>query len=189
MIICISGDYRSGKSGFGKVIAKKLNLKYFSMRTLKEQENSNYNTDFVNWSKQIDSDENLIIDKCILEFAKKGDCVLDFRYAALLCKRYKIKYIGIWISADIDTRVYGNSYCWKKPKAEVKNIIYTREKQEKDTCKKIYNADYASEEYYKYFIDLSEYWYPIEEVSERGFQFQSLIEEMSIKIMEEALYV
>ncbi len=54
MIICISGNYRSGKSGVGVEISKKLGIKYYSMRVLANEEKTKYNTDFVDWSEKIE---------------------------------------------------------------------------------------------------------------------------------------
>ena len=48
MVICISGNYRSGKSGVGKCVAEKLSIPYYSMRKLKKQMHEKYNTDYVN---------------------------------------------------------------------------------------------------------------------------------------------
>lgn len=189
MVLCISGNYRSGKSGFGVELAKELGIKYYSMRTLKDKKITKYNTDFVDWSQEIDLSDNLKIDDIIVEIAKQGDCILDFRYSALLCKKNNIEYIGFWVFSNMESRIYGNAYCWNKSLEETKKILLQREENEKKVCIDNYNYDYSSREYYKYFIELSEYWYPIEKVSKKGFLFEKLIKNVSEKIKRECIYV
>ena len=182
MVICISGNYRSGKSGFGTEISKKLKIPHYSMRSYKEKKRTDYNTDFVNWSKQITFDDNFEIDNYIVELAKGNNCLLDFRYSAVLCKKNKLDYIGIWVFSDLESRIYGNSYCWNKPYDETEKIIIERENEEKRICNLLHNTDYALPEYYKYFIDLSKYWYPIEDVVFHGFKFKKLVTEIARQI-------
>lgn len=178
MVICISGDYRSGKSGVGKCVAKKLKIPYYSMRKLKKQLNERYNTDYVDWNEILVDVDNKIIDEYIVKKAIEEDCILDFRFAALLCKEMHIPYIGVWIASSLDSRIYGNSYCWGKSKEEVHEIIVQREAQELLTCMQLYNNDYRKKEFYHYFIDLSKYWYPINEVVERGFLHDKEIDKL-----------
>jgi len=188
MVICVSGNYRSGKSGLSSEISKKLGLSHYSMRSLKEKQKTEYNTDFVDWSGQIEFDENIIIDNNIVEIAKKGNCLLDFRYSAILCKKHDINYIGIWVISDLESRIYGNSYCWNKSYDETNEIILSRESKEKETCAILHNTDYSLSKYYKYFIDLSKYWYPIEQAVLRGFLFENLVDEIADKIRLEECY-
>ena len=148
MIICVSGNYRSGKSGFSTAISKILGLKHHSMRSITANQKTKYNTDFVDWSKQKLIERNKEIDEQIIEYAKIGNCLLDFRYSALLCYRNRINYIGVWVSSDLKTRVYGNSYCWGKSYEETQKIILTREEQEKKNCLLLHNTDYSLPEYY-----------------------------------------
>ena len=95
-----------------------------------------------------------------------------------------IAYTGIWVFSDMESRVYGNSYCWNKSNEETKKIILSREAYERSVCKENYNTDYSSKEYYQYFIELSKYWYPIERVSKEGFLFDELIKSVSKMILE-----
>lgn len=185
MVLCISGNYRSGKSGLGTELSKKLEIPYYSMRLWKEQKNTEYNTDFVDWAPKIEFDDNQQIDERIVATARRGNCLLDFRYAAMLCAKNGIDYVGIWVSSDMESRIYGNSYCWQKTAQETEKIIREREKAERDVCAALHHADYSSPEYYHYFIDLSSYWYPIEEVSKRGFLFEELIDNLNKTIAEE----
>lgn len=178
MVICISGDYRSGKSRVGKCVAKKLEIPYYSMRKLKKQINERYNTDYVNWNKVLADIDNKVIDGYIVKKAMEEECILDFRFAALLCKEKNITYIGVWITSSLESRIYGNSYCWGKDREEVHEIIVQREAQELLTCMRLYNDDYRKKELYHYFIDLSKYWYPINEVIKRGFLHDQEIERL-----------
>lgn len=173
-VLCVSGDYRSGKSGFSEKIAKQLDIEHYSMRKLKDCE-TELNRDCVNWDIIIQKNDNIAIDNIIVNLARKGKCVLDFRFGAVLCKKYNIPYIGIWISADLKTRIEGNSFCWRKSEVDTESIINKRETEELNTCLSNYGVDYRDKSFYSIYIDLTQYWYPIEEAVGNGMKIQSEI--------------
>lgn len=155
-IICVSGDYKSGKSNFSSRLAAALNIEHFSMRTLKSKHDV-----YVDWDIVLRKEENQEIDREIVEIARRGRCLLDFRYSALLCAIEAIAYTGIWITASLDVRIEGNAYFWKKSRSETETIIRKREKEELRDCMELYGRSYRDPSLYHMSIDTSSYWLPV----------------------------
>ena len=186
IVISISGDYRSGKSGIADKIASHLNIPHYSMRKLYNNETYN-NRNHVNWFGIVnDNDDDDKIDNYIAEQALKGNCILDFRFSAIICKKLGIEYKGIWVSSDIVTRVKGNAYAWGKSEEETLSIIEAREQRELETALNRYGATYAEPSLYHYFVDLTDYWYPIPDAVNHGMKTDSYIKQLTKTIIEES---
>ena len=155
-IICVSGMYKSGKSNFSIRLASALKLEHFSMRKIK-----NLYESYIDWEKILQNENNQEIDQMIINMAHKGNCVLDFRFAPLLCSLQNIPYCGIWIYASLDVRVEANTFFWKKSELKTKDIILKREFEEVRSCMELYGRDFRDPDLYDIFIDTTDYWLPI----------------------------
>lgn len=159
MVICLSGDYRSGKSGFATHLVNQIGLNHYSMRKKVDAENQKYNLNRVDWNKVLLDYTDNQIEEYILNLAKSGDCILDFRFSALLCRKHNIDYIGIYITADIEARVCGNAMCWNLSKEQTLDIINQRETQEIKKSYCLYNKSYKDADLYNLVFDFTSKWY------------------------------
>jgi cytidylate kinase len=154
----VSGDYKSGKSIYAAQLASALDLEHFSMRILK-----NAHEPYVNWSKILRKEDNQTIDHVIVDTARKGNCILDFRFSALLCSLHSIPYVGIWITASFEKRIGGNALYWGKSYEEAECILHEREKEELRICRELYKKDFRDPGLYHIFIDTSSIISPLGE--------------------------
>lgn len=128
------------------------------MRTLKNQ-----TALFVDWSLIVsDESHNTTIDAHVLDLALREPCVLDFRFAAVLCDQYQIPCVGIWVSASLSVRVEANAHFWRKSARETEAIIRTREEVEIAVCRRFYSRSYREPQFYDRFVDLTPYWLPVD---------------------------
>lgn len=158
MIICISGDYRSGKSGLATHIANKYGLEHYSMRKLIDKSKSRFNVDKVDWNRWLSNLHDEEIENIIYKFAIQGNCVLDFRFSALLCEKFKIEYKGIYINARIEERIKGNMLCWELSAEETRKLIVERESKELKKSFELYGKSYKEPDLYELFFDFSDKW-------------------------------
>lgn len=184
IVLCISGDYRSGKSGISEKIAKHLDIPHYSMRKLYNKE-SLLNRDFVNWSNMINERDDDKIDSLITEYAINGSCVLGFRFAAILCDIGQIPYKGIWVTAEMSSRVLGNAFAWRKSKEETLSILTQREKKEEETSQRRYGTSYSNPKLYQYTVNLTEFWHPVQDAVKYGMKTDDLIVKLATQIVLE----
>lgn len=157
-VICVSGDYRSGKSNFSKRLASVLGLRHLSMRELK-----NIYQSYVDWDIALREEDNKKIDQMVVDAAYKGNCILDFRFSALLCSLHSIAYYGIWISASLHVRIVRNAFRWNKSEPRTRHIIKEREQEEVRICTDLYGKSFRDPTLYHLSLDMSQYFLPVTE--------------------------
>jgi cytidylate kinase len=148
IVVCISGMAGTGKSTLAKKIAKKYRLKYYSggdaLKALAVEQG--YDSKSIGWWESPEGlgflakrEQNLKFDKLVdnklLEFAQKGNVLLDsWTMPWLIDHGFKI-----WLAASIDKRAERIS---KRDKMDKSKALKVLRKKEAGT-KKIYNKLYG----------------------------------------------
>lgn len=147
IVVCISGLAGTGKSTLAKKIAKKYNLQYYSggdaLKDLAADEG--YNSNSQGWWESSDGlrflakrEQNLtfdkLVDKKLLEFAKKGDVLLDSWTMPWLLE-YGFK---IWLAASENKRTERIAKRDKLTKAQARKVLKEKEARTKNIYKKLY---------------------------------------------------
>ena len=157
MIITISGKAGSGKSTTAKELAKKLNLKHYSIGDLMRQIAQEKGISLMELSKQAENNPSIDqeLDKKQIDLRKKDNFVIDGRLTAFFIPNASLK-----VFLDCDDNVRSERILKEGRKDEQgKNIselmekIKQREQSEKKRYKEIYNIDYADKKLYDLVID------------------------------------
>jgi len=141
--ITISGTPGSGKSTVGKLLEKKIKIKYIYSGKIFREIAKKYHMSLEEFgiycekNKEIDQE----LDNRQLEILQKGNVILEGRLAGWIAHRNNIPALKIILKANIDTRakriVKREEGDMKKRKKE----ILDREKSEFNRYKKYYNID------------------------------------------------
>lgn len=105
MILTISGLHGTGKSTIGKLIAKALNIKYYStgqaFRDLAKEMNMSLEefTKFVEEHPEIDNK----LDEKVIQVAKEGNIIVDSQLSGYLLK--SIADLKLHLTCPLETRV------------------------------------------------------------------------------------
>lgn len=147
-VIALSGPPGSGASTIGKLLARRLELKYFSpgkyFKKLSKEKNEtkaalSYLQTKVGRSKELHEH----IDNLQIKKAKKGDIVLEGTLSIHFLKN--LADYKIWIDASIEKRAERTSKRDKIPMKEAIKKIKKREYIERQTWKRLYGFDYFSQ--------------------------------------------
>jgi len=157
MIITISGKAGSGKSTVAKELAKKLNLKHYSIGDLMRQIAKERNISLIELSKLAEKDDSIDIelDKKNIQLREENNFVIDGRLTA-----YFSPYADLKVFLDCDNKVRAERILQDKREEEKsKNLeelakkIKQREESERKRYKKLYNVDYCDKSLYDLIID------------------------------------
>lgn len=160
MIITISGKAGSGKSTTAKELAKKLNLKHYSIGDLMRQIAKERGISLMELSKQAEKEPSIDreLDKKQIELRKKDNFVIDGRLTAFF-----IPNAGLKVFLDCDDKIRAERILKEGRKDEKsENInelmekIKQREQSEKKRYREIYNVDYADKKLYNLIIDTTD---------------------------------
>ncbi|MBW2975830.1 (d)CMP kinase [Candidatus Woesearchaeota archaeon] len=157
MIITLSGKAGSGKSTVAKEVAKRLNLKHYSIGDLMRQLAGEKNISLIEISRLAEKDSSIDkeLDKKQIELGKEGNFVIDGRLTAFFLPNADLK---VFLDCD-DTvraeRILKDNRKDEKSKniAEIIKKIRQREESERKRYKKLYNADYYDRKLYDLIID------------------------------------
>lgn len=170
MIITISGKAGSGKSTVAKLLAKKLNLKHYSMGDLMRQIAKEKNISLLELSNIAESDDTVDkeLDKKQIELGKKEDnFIIDGRLTAFFIPNAQLK---VFLDCDDDERA---KRIFKDDREDEKNThiddtiekIKQRESSERRRYRSYYNVDYYDKKLYDLIIDTTDL--SVEEVLEQ----------------------
>lgn len=157
MIITISGKAGSGKSTIAGGLAKKLELKHYSIGDLMRQLAREKRMSLNELSKLAEKDESidLELDKKQIELRDQDNFVIDGRLTA-----HFLPYADLKVFLDCDDkvraeRILKDNRSDEKSK-DIKGLIKKirqREHSERKRYKKLYNIDYHDEKLYDLVID------------------------------------
>jgi len=157
MIITISGKAGSGKSTVAKEVAKKLNLKHYSIGGLMRQIAKEKNMSLIKLSKlaEKDSSIDMELDKKNIELRGEDNFVIDGRLTAFF-----VPYAELKVFLDCKDKVRAERILNDKREEEKsRNIsaliktIRQREQSERKRYKNLYNVDYYDKKLYDLIID------------------------------------
>ena len=141
MILTISGLHGTGKSTIGKLIAKALNIKYYStgqaFRDLAKQMNMSLEefTKFVEEHPEIDNK----LDEKVIQVAKEGNIIVDSQLSGYLLK--SIADLKIHLMCPSETRVKRMALRDDISYEDSRKETILREKSELERFKHLYGID------------------------------------------------
>ena len=157
MIIALSGKAGSGKSTVAKELAKKLNLKHYSIGDLMREIAKDRNISLNKLSKLAEKDESidLELDKKQIDLRDETDFIIDGRLTA-----YFIPNANVKVFLDCEDKVRADRILKDERKDEgskdLKEVIEknkAREQSERKRYKQYYDVDFYDEGLYDLVID------------------------------------
>ncbi len=151
MIITVGGSIGSGKSTLARLLAKKLNLEYYSVGQIMRDMAKAHDISILDLSLAAETVVSIDkeLDRHQKELAKKGNCVMDSRLGAyILDADFKI-----WLDASLPIqakRISGRDGVSAK---DAKLQIARREASEEERYRKIYNIDIEDQSVYDLIVD------------------------------------
>ena len=157
MIITISGKAGSGKSTIAKKLAKKLNLKHYSIGDLMRKIAKEKNISLNELSKLAEKDHSIDkeIDNKQIELKNEDNFVIDGRLTAFFIPNADLK---VFLDCDDKVRaerILNDNRIDEKSKNvnELIKKIKQREKSERKRYKELYNIDYYDKKLYDLIIN------------------------------------
>lgn len=157
MIITISGKAGSGKSTVAREVAKRLNLKHYSIGDLMRNIAKERNISLMELSKLAEKDTSIDteLDKKNIELREENNFVIDGRLTA-----YFSPYADLKVFLDCEDKVRAERILRDKREdekgrsiAELTKIIKQREQSERKRYKALYNIDYHDKKLYNLMIN------------------------------------
>ena len=157
MIITISGKAGSGKSTVAKEIAKKLELKHYSIGDLMRQMAKEKNISLSELGELAEKDDSIDkeLDKKQIELKNEDNFVIDGRLTGFFIPNATVK-----VFLDCDEKVRAERILKDERKdesskdaVEVVEKIKAREQSERKRYKQYYDADYYDKKLYDLVVD------------------------------------
>lgn len=155
--ITISGLSGSGKSTIGKNISKKLKLKYKNMGDIFRELAKEKKVSLEKFSQTRTEETDILLDKKCLEFAKKGNVLLNGRLTGWAAGDNA--EIRIWVECNLDVRAKRVAERENKNIKQAKKDIIQRDTADKKRYKELYEIDTENTEIYNYIFDNSKATY------------------------------
>lgn len=184
MIITISGKPGSGKSTVAKIVARKLNLKHYSVGDLWRKMAAERGMTILEFNKLVEKDSNIDLetDRRQRELGKKEDnFVIDGRMSFYFIPN------SVKIFLDVGEEA-GANRIFQEKRGDVENYpnvegtmdkIWKREQSELKRYRKLYKADYTNTKNFDAVIDTTRM--PAEKVAERVIKTVNMISEAKKK--------
>jgi predicted cytidylate kinase len=153
MIITISGLHGTGKSTIGKLIAQRMNLKYYStgqaFRDLAKEMKMTLEefTDYVEENPDVDKK----LDKKIIEIAQKGNIIIDSQLSAYILD--SIAQFKILLTCPLELRVKRMAERDKTSYQNKLNETIIREESELERFEKLYRIDLNNVKIYNLILE------------------------------------
>lgn len=156
--ITISGSPGSGKSTAGSILAKKIQLHYFSAGEIfrKIAKENELELEELGTLAEKDWDIDRYLDSQMLETMKKNEKgVFEGRLTGYLTYMNDIPAVRIYLSCPLEIRVRRVMKRENKDRKTVEREITERQKSERKRYKQIYGFDIEDTSIYHMFIDSS----------------------------------
>jgi len=169
MILTISGLHGTGKSTVGKLIAKKLGIKYYSTGQIFRDLAKEMNLTLEDFTEYVENNPNIDkrLDDKIIDIANKGDVIIDSQLSAYILK--SIADFKILLTCPLEIRVRRITERDNASYNEKLKETLLREESELERFKKLYNIDLNDAEkngkIYDLIIDTGNL--TVEEISEK----------------------
>jgi len=169
MILTISGLHGTGKSTVGKLIAKKLGIKYYSTGQIFRDLAKEMNLTLEEFTEYVENNPNIDkrLDDKIIDIANKGDVIIDSQLSAYILK--SIANFKILLTCPLEIRVRRITERDNASYNEKLKETLLREESELERFKKLYNIDLNDAEkngkIYDLIIDTGNL--TVEEISEK----------------------
>jgi len=152
VIITISGLPGSGKTSVGKIIAKRLKIKFFSIGNMVREYAKDNKIPLDEMEKLISEDYsvNVAIDDKQKKLLKYKSFIIDSRIGAFIFKNANFR---IYIHASFKKRIERIARREKKSIAKAGYETRIRERNELKQYKRHYNIDYRNKKYYNLIIN------------------------------------
>jgi cytidylate kinase len=157
IVITLSGVPGTGTTTIAKLLAKELDLKMVYIGEIFRSLAKEYGmtlekfSTFAQDNPKIDNE----LDQKQIEYARKGNLILEGRLSGCMLEKNKIDSFKILLTADLDTRIKRVMGREDKEYDLVKSEIEFREECERNRYLVLYNMDYLDESHYDLVIDTS----------------------------------
>lgn len=138
VVITVSGPAGSGKSTIAKLLAKKLNIKYYSIGEFFREKAKEAGKDIKEFTKEIPKELHLEADNHVDELSKKGNIILDGRLVGYMASNANFR---IYLTAPLETRAKRLAGRNQISANEAKKRIQEREAEHERIFSNIYNLD------------------------------------------------
>lgn len=153
MIITITGLPGSGKTSVGKVLAKKLHMKFFSIGNMVREYAKENKISLMEMEKQIKNNKSMnkkIDDKQKKLLKKYKNFIIDSRIGAAIFKKADFR---IYLHASLKKRAERIAKREKKSLKQALHETTIRERDELQQYRKHYGIDYRDKKYYNLIIN------------------------------------
>ncbi len=153
MIITITGLPGSGKTSVGKILAKKLHIKFFSIGNMVREYAKKNNILLMEMEKQIKNNKsmNIKIDNEQKKLVNKyKNFIIDSRIGAAIFKKAGYR---IYLHASLKKRAERIAKREKKSFKQALHETRIRERDELQQYRKHYNIDYRNRRYYNIILN------------------------------------
>ncbi len=153
MIITISGLHGTGKSTIGKLIAQRMNLKYYStgqaFRDLAQEMKMTLEefTDYVEENPDVDKK----LDIKIIEIARKGNIIIDSQLSAYILD--SIAQFKVLLTCPLELRVKRMAERDKTSYEDKLSETIMREESEMERFRKLYRIDLNNVKIYNLILE------------------------------------
>lgn len=154
-VITLSGVPGTGTTTIAKLLSKRLGLKLVYIGETFRNLAKEYKMNLQEFSKYAKDNPKIDyeLDSRQLEYARKGNIILEGRLSGWMVKNNNIDAFKILLNADLEIRIKRIIGRERKSYDQVKDEIQFREKCELDRYLKLYDVNYQDPNHYDIIID------------------------------------